>query len=58
MGKWRYKKKSKIFTYRQRTGIDDVSRPTHCDMEQKTNTPICYLCGNEMIIVKTLALQN
>ncbi|MPM28260.1 hypothetical protein SDC9_74780 [bioreactor metagenome] len=47
MGKWKYKKKSKMFTYRQRTEVD-LSKPTYGNMEQKNNS-ICYLCGNAMI---------
>lgn len=35
MGKWRYKKKSKMFTYRQRMEIDSLSKLIHCNMEQK-----------------------
>ena len=49
MEKWRYKKKSKMFTYRQRIEIDSLSKPIHGNMEQKTNNSICYLCGNSMI---------
>ncbi|GAB1358985.1 HNH endonuclease [Porphyromonadaceae bacterium] len=48
MGKWRYKKKNKMFTYRQRTEID-LSKPIYSNMEQKKNNSICYLCGKVMI---------
>lgn len=49
MGTWRYKKKSKMFTYRQRIENGSLSKPTHGNMKQKKNNPICYLCGNSMI---------
>lgn len=49
MGKWRYKKKSKIFTYRQRTNKNDLDQSVHSNMELNKNNPICYLCGNKMI---------
>ena len=38
-----------MFTYRQRMEIDNLSKLIHCNMEQKTNNSICYLCGNSMI---------
>ncbi len=58
MGKWRYKKKSKIYTYRQRIGENVLNQSVLEMKEDKKNDPICYLCGNKMISEEQYSSQK